>query len=397
MNARRNGYKVYCVITDAIGNTVTSDTVTLTMTVSELKIITQPTNAEAADGATVSTKVVASGEGLKYQWYYKSATSSVFVKSSQTTATYSTTMNAQRNGYKVYCVITDVSGKSVTSNTVTLSMSAGLKITLQPCNAAAAKDQTIGVVVLARGEGLKYQWYFKSASASAFSKSSTTTAFYSTTMTAARDGYKVYCVITDANGKSVTSNTVTLTMNNSIATPLKLTAQPVNASAASGADVTVKVVASGEGLKYQWYYKSATSSSFVKSSNTTAIYSTTMKSTRDGYKVYCMVTDQYGNSVKSNTVTLSMKKTLKITTQPTNQSAADGATVSTKVVASGDGLKYQWYFKSATASSFSKSSTTTATYSTTMTSARNGYQVYCVVTDKYGNSVKTDTVTLTME
>ena len=42
-------------------------------------------------------------------------------------------------------------------------------------------------------------------------------------------------------------------------------------------------------------------------------------------------------------------------------------------------------------------SITSAAYSTTMTIARNGRQLYCVVTDKYGNTVKTVTVTLKMK
>ena len=54
------------------------------------------------------------------------------------------------------------------------------------------------------------------------------------------------------------------------------------------------------------------------------------------------------------------------------------------------GLTYQWYFKNAGASTYSKSSITTNTYSMTMDAVRNGRQVYCVITDKFGNSVQSD-------
>ncbi len=64
--------------------------------------------------------------------------------------------------------------------------------------------------------------------------------------------------------------------------------------------------------------------------------------------------------------------------------------------AEGQGLKYQWYFKKPGGKSFGKPSITTATYSYTMTAAKSGRQVYCVITDKWGNRVKTDVVTLFM-
>ena len=136
-------------------------------------------------------------------------------------------------------------------------------------------------------------------------------------------------------------------------------------------------------------------SGFTKSSTTSATYSTTMTSARSGRQVYCVVKDQYGNSVKTNTVTLKAK--VAITTQPTSKTVAKNATVSTTVKATGLGLKYSWYYKDAGTSTFIKSTTTSATYSTTMNSARNGRQVYCVITDKYGNTVQSDVVTLKMK
>jgi hypothetical protein len=67
------------------------------------------------------------------------------------------------------------------------------------------------------------------------------------------------------------------------------------------------------------------------------------------------------------------------------------------VLAEGDELSYQWYVKKPGATKFSKSSITSATYSVALTAARSGNRLYCVVTDAYGNSVQTDTVTMTVE
>ncbi len=92
-----------------------------------------------------------------------------------------------------------------------------------------------------------------------------------------------------------------------------------------------------------------------------------------------------------------MGTVLKITKQPTNVTVANGIKFTVSVTANGDGLKYEWYYKNKGASNFERSSVSTASYSATMSDTVNGRQLYCKVSDKYGNSVKSDTVTLTMD
>ena len=122
-----------------------------------------------------------------------------------------------------------------------------------------------------------------------------------------------------------------------------------------------------------------------------------MNATRDGRQVYCKITDAYGNTVKTETVTLTLEKTpLAIVQQPASVTVASGETAEATVEATGDGLTYVWYYKNASATKFSKSTTTTATYSAVMNATRNGRQIYCVITDAYGNTVKSATVTLSM-
>ena len=87
---------------------------------------------------------------------------------------------------------------------------------------------------------------------------------------------------------------------------------------------------------------------------------------------------------------------LKITKQPVSTSAPDGENVKVTVEAQGDGVTYQWWTKSPGSSTFSKSSITSNNYTTNMTDAKDGRQVYCIVKDKYGKSVQTSTVYLLM-
>jgi len=299
-------------------------------------------------------------------------------------------MNSTKAGRKVYCVITDQYGNSVTTNTATLKMK--LSVSKQPAGISVINGYVANVPVVAHGEGLKYQWYYTSnGSSTTYMKSSCTAATYSTTMDASRAGRKVYCVITDKYGDSVTTKVATLKMK------LSVSKQPTGISVINGYVANVPVVAHGEGLKYQWYYTSnGSSTTYMKSSCTSAIYSTTMDASRAGRKVYCVITDKYGDSVTTKVATIKMK--LSISKQPTAVTVANGATAKTSVSATGEGLKYQWYYTSnGSSTTYMKSSCTSATYSTVMNASRAGRKVYCVITDKYGDSATTKVVTLKMK
>jgi len=396
MNDSRAGRKVYCVITDKYGNSVTTEVVTLSM-LSNVTITKQPANVTAANGETASTTVVAEGEGLTYTWYYTSnGNTTEFYVSSVTEATYTTVMNDSRAGRKVYCVITDKYGNSVTTDVVTLSMLSNVTITKQPTNITAANGEAASTTVVAEGEGLTYTWYYTlNKNGVEFYVSSVTGATYTTVMNDSRAGRKVYCVITDKYGNSVTTEVVTLSMSSGLA----ITKQPTNITAANGETASTTVAAEGEGLTYTWYYTSnGNSNQFFVSSVTGATYTTVMNDSRAGRKVYCVITDKYGNSVTTEVVTLSMSSELAITKQPTNVTAANGSKIETAVVATGEGLTYTWYYTSnGKTTEFYVSSVTGATYTTVMNDSRAGRKVYCVITDKYGNSVTTNIVTLTMK
>ena len=387
-----NGRQVYCKITDKYGTTVQSNAVTLYMG-NPAKITKQPVNAVAANGSQVKTTLTATGDGLKYEWYFKNKGATTWSKSSLTGNSYYVTAKSTTNGRQVYCKITDKYGTTVQSNTVTLYMGNPAKITKQPANAVAANGSQVKTTLTATGDGLKYEWYFKNAGSTTWSKSSLTGNSYYVTAKSTTNGRQVYCKITDKYGTTVQSNTVTLYMGN----PAKITKQPVNASAANGNQVKTTLTASGDGLKYEWFFKNAGSTTWSKSSLTGNSYYVTAKSTTNGRQVYCKITDKYGTAVQSNTVTLYMGNPAKITKQPVNASAANGSQVKTTLTASGDGLKYEWFFKNAGSTTWSKSSLTGNSYYVTMKSTTKNRQVYCVVTDKYGNSVKSNVVTLKMK
>lgn len=265
-----------------------------------------------------------------------------------------------------------------------------LSITKQPENVSAPAGEVVTVTVEAEGDGLQYQWYLKNPDMKAYSKSSLTGNTYTWTMTEKNAGRMVYCVITDAYGNSLKTQSVTL----DLPAPVRITGQPVSVNAPAGEQVTVTVEAEGYGLQYQWYLKNPSMTAFSKSSVTENTYSWTVTEANAGRKVYCVVSDHYGRSVKSNTVILTLPSNLEITRQPQNAAASEGAVVTTAVTAEGEDLQYQWYYKNLTQSQFYKSSLKTNTYSWKITAKDSGRQVYCVIWDAFGNEVTTDTVTL---
>jgi len=155
MDANKAERLVYCVITDAFGNTLKTNTAKLSM----LAINSQPTWATGALGETVSTSVKADGVGLTYKWYWRNADMEEYLLSSSTGRTYSTPMAEEKSGRQVYCVVTDQFGNSITSNTARLSW---LDITTQYSPDVFVTyyiGKTQRFSLNANGEGLTYEWY----------------------------------------------------------------------------------------------------------------------------------------------------------------------------------------------------------------------------------------------
>lgn len=264
-----------------------------------------------------------------------------------------------------------------------------VKITKNLSSLSAPSGSDIKISVEAIGVGLTYKWYFKNKTDSSFALTNTFKSnSYSIKMDSTRASRQVYCEITNIFGKTVRTNIATLGM------AVKITKQPKNVAVQNGNIAKTTVKASGEGKIYQWYYKDKNATKFTLTNSFKGdSYYVPMNSTRASRQVYCVITDKYGNSVKTNTVTLGMS--VKITKQPASVTVENGNEARVTLTASGEGKTYKWYFKDRGMKDFKPTdSFKGGSYYITMTNARAGRQVYCIVTDKYGNSEKTSVVTL---
>ena len=369
----------------------------LPVNVSVPAITQQPKNVTVESGETASFSVKASGSGLSYQWYYKKKSASVWsLWKGHTSATTSGTANETWDGMQVYCTVTGASGLTVNSDPATITVSDELKITAHPQSVTVTAGDPVTFTVKATGIGLKYQWYYKKQGAAGWSKWGTrTTASTTATSNDTWNGMQVYCKVSDSKGASANSAAATITLN----AELKISTQPKSQTIAQGESLTISLKATGVGLKYQWYFRKSGQTSFSPwNGRTHATETCTPNATWNDIQLYCVVSDSSGNSVRSNTVTITLTQEFKILTQPVDVLVKSGDTAKFTVKASGTGLKYQWYYKKSgcsTSWTLWKGHTTAST-TATANDSWNGMQVYCKITDASGSYKNSNAAVITI-
>ena len=214
-------------------------------------------------------------------------------------------------------------------------------ITVQPRSVSSLEGKAVSFTTNAVGEGLFYQWYYRQPGSDKwYPISGETGRTLRVTAEKKIDGYRYMCEIINRGGTEQTER-VKLTV---IYKPT-ITKQPTNQVGADGDKLTFMVVANGQDLSYQWYRKTPTDTEWVKvSSGTSAKYSFTAKSERDGTRYRCVVSNAAGK-VTSEEAKMSVVVKPSITSQPQDATVAKNKKATFTVKATGGHLKYQWYVK----------------------------------------------------
>ncbi len=123
----QNGLTVRCVITDHLGNSVTSDPAALSVLpqIVQLFIVDQPVNISASEGDEAMFSVTAAGgeKPYRYQWQRMTGVDQWENIPGADQDTYRiASVQREQNGLTVRCVITDQSGNSFTSDPAALSV-----------------------------------------------------------------------------------------------------------------------------------------------------------------------------------------------------------------------------------------------------------------------------------
>ncbi len=318
--ATYNGRLYRCIVTDAKGNTVTSDAAKLSIggAQSTLKITSQPKSVTVAAGQTVSFNIVAEGEGLTYQWQLSASNGERWANTSlpgNKTSTLAFAAPATYNGRLYRCVVTDAKGNTVTSDAAKISIGGAqstLKITSQPKSTAVAAGQAVSFKIVAEGEGLTYQWQLSASNGERWANTSlpgNNTSELAFAAPATYNGRLYRCVVTDAKGNTVTSEAAKLTIG-SVDQPILITYQPKDVTVAAGSATSFNVAAQGEGLTYQWQVSSSNGERWGNTSLAGAKTQTLQlvaPATYNGRLYRCVITDAKGNTVTTNAAKLTVQ------------------------------------------------------------------------------------------
>ena len=396
LNEAADGRRLYVEVTDGSGEVRTSNIVVLHV-IPDLKITEQPQSVSGKWGDYVGFRVAAEGEDLTYQWFWRQSETDEWQEIASQSDEFWLTIYTSYNGRQIFARVTDKYGNHVDSDIATFTVVEAFRILALPEDVQGPVGQRVTVSINAAGEGLTYQWYVRDSDNDEWRVSKCKKAENSTVLTKSADGRQLYVVVTDKYGESYTSDPVTLKVTSE--KQLKITQQPQDVYGTVGEQVTLKVEAEGNDLTYQWFIFDEDSAEWKKSTRTTAENSTKPNAAADGRQLYVRVTDKYGNSLDSDTVTLHVSgRPLQILTQPQSFVSGNlGQKITLKVEAQGDGLTYQWYVRDSESDSWRKSNRTKASNTTKLNAAADGRQLYVTVTDAYGNSIDSNISTLHVE
>lgn len=263
-------------------------------------ITEQPVSCKAIAGKRVKISVIAEGSDLTYQWQYLKPGKTNWANSglaSARTSTLSFTMSAGYDGMQYRCVVTDASGRSVTSDTVTSVLSVAPIIVEQPVSVKSALGITTKIAMSAEGTDLIYQWQYQRPGTTTWKNSglsSATTPTLRFKMSEGYDGMKFRCKVKDADGNVVYTNVALVTL---VDGPT-ITKQPEDVTKAIGTKATFSINASGNSLTYQWQFQKVGKTTWVNSTsagNKTDTLKVSATTGTNGLKFRCVVTNAEGN------------------------------------------------------------------------------------------------------
>lgn len=367
-------------------------TPTPTPTPQPVTIETQPTDQIGALGGKVTFSVKAQGDGLSYQWQY--SRDGETWQNASSTADYATCLVNQTTAGTWYrCAVLNSAKQCVYSDAAQVLMAEAPVITVQPAD-LVGEAGTQGILsVTAEGEGLTYLWQYSDDGGESWHDTKSVKAKTTSNLTQARDGRLYRCVVTNAHGLQTISSTARVI----ITSTLKITAQPKSYTGAAGTKTTLSVTAEGKGLTYQWQYSDDNGAHWKKAKSTSPEISCKLSAASDGRQYRCVVKNASGLSVTSAAAQITVIQPITITQQPAPVSCGVDGTAVFTVGASGKGLTYHWEYSRDGGKTWADAKCSAATLTTKATAQHNGRLYRCVVGDKNGASVTSESALLTVE
>ena len=202
-------------------------------------------------------------------------------------------------------------------------------ITTEPSDQIVCEGDSVSFTVTATGDGLTYQW--RKGSIDIVGATNDTLTINPVSFSDAATDYNV--VVSGTTPPPDTSINVSLTVD----TVTNITTQPASQIACVGDSVSFTVAATGTGLTYQW--RKGIIDIIGATNDTLTINPVALTDAASDYNVVVMGTCSNDTSIN---VSLTVNEVTAIITQPVDQTACIGDSISFTVAATGTGLTYQW-------------------------------------------------------
>ncbi len=342
----------------------------------DIVISSLPDTYSKCSGETIDLSVVATGTDMMMQWYKDDVALVNGGDISGVTTLNLLIDNATSDDEGIYYFeATDACGNTGSSNETEFILYANTEIITQPESETVCDGDDVEFNIVAEGTALTYQWQKDGVDITGENSTSLILTDVSNT-----DEGEYTCVVDGTCGDPVTSNIVTLTVNE---TAVAITTQPQDTEVCEGTSAEFTVDATSA-TAYQWLKDGASISGAESDSYTIALVSSS-----DEGNYSCLVFDDCG-FVLSGSATLTMNtSTVAITSQPESAEVCEGSTATFSITAS-NASSYQWQKDGADISG-----ATASTYTINSAKSENEGDYACIAFDACGN-VRSNTASLTI-
>ena len=277
----------------------------------------------------------------------------------------------------------------------------GITIKSQPKDVVTKKGETVEFAVEAEGTGLTYQWQYRTSSTGSWKNFASATKSSIKKVTGDWDGWQVKCVLKDNAGNSLDSAIAKITFGGDQKEPIVIKTQPKDVTTQKGEMVDFSVEAEGNGLTYQWQYRTNATAKWKNFSSATTATIHKLTGDWDGWEVKCVIKDNAGNSLDSAIAKITFggdqKEPIVIKTQPKDVVTEKGETVEFAVEAEGTGLTYQWKYRTGITGSWKNFASAKTPTIQKVVGDWDGWQVKCTIADNAGNSLDSDIVNISFK
>ena len=309
----------------------------------QLCIVDQPVSITATEGDEAVFSVTAAGgeKPYRYQWQRMTGVDQWENIPGADQDTYRiASVQPEQNGLTVRCVITDQLGDSVTSDPAALSVQLRNSVTSDPAappvlpqivqlcivdqpvsiSASEGEEAMFSVTVDGGEKPYRYQWQ-RMTGVDQWENipGADQDTYRIASVQPEQNGLTVRCVITDQLGDSVTSDPAALSVLPQIV-QLFIFDQTVNISASEGDEAVFSVTVYGgeKPYRYQWQRMTGIDQwTDIPGADQDTYRIASVQLEQNGLTVRCVITDQLGDSVTSDSAALSVLRQPQTKSQPT--------------------------------------------------------------------------------